>query len=191
MSRAAAPVVLFSTVLSLMASVHSPKAQASGIPDYFFNVWTVSRDCTEQHAGPRGHTTPGQAFRVLRNSADGVSYSLVPLNRLGGADRAWRSVKLEYRPGVRMTSIPADMECVPGQEASSPFLALSGFSQNAEPYYAYEHWYGTIVLHGEVHHLLIFPRDTRGPSSAAIVLADADAGGNLQLDSNGTIIVEN
>jgi hypothetical protein len=30
----------------------------------------------------------------------------------------------------------------------------------------------------------------QGPSEAAIVLIDADAAGNLQLDGNGTIIIE-
>jgi hypothetical protein len=191
MSRAA-PIVLFSTALALMSAIQ-PKAQAQdAIPDYFFNAWTVNRDCTESHAGGRGHTTPGSKFRVTRNSADGSSFRLQPVNE--GVRRwsaGWQSVKLEYRGGAALSSIPADMECVPGQEASSPFLAQSGFTASAEPYYGYEHWYGQVTLHGETHHLLIFPRNTRGASSAAIVLIDADAGGNLQLDHNGTIIVEN
>ena len=192
MSRAV-PLFLFSTALCVMAAVQPKPAFASaGIPDYFFKAWTVNRDCTEAHGGGAGHTTPGLQFRVARNSVDGVSYSLQPVNN--GAtrwNRGWQGVKLEYRAGAPMSAIPADMECVPGQETSSPFLAQSGFSASAEPYYGYEHWYGQVTIHGEKHHVLIFPRNTQGTSSAAIVLIDVDASGNLQLDHNGTIIVEN
>jgi hypothetical protein len=191
MSRAV-PLFLFSAALCVMAAVQPKAAQASTVPDYFFNAWTVNRDCTESHAGGEGHTVPGLQFRVAPGSIDGTTYSLQPVNNnVGRWARGWQSVKLEYRAGAKMSAIPADMECVPGQEASSSFLAQSGFSSSAEPYYGYEHWYGKVTIHGETHHLLIFPRNTNGgPSSAAIVLIDADASGNLQLDHNGTIIVE-
>jgi hypothetical protein len=151
----------------------------------------VNRDCTEAHASTTlpGHTTPGLQFQV-RSQADGT-YALVPVdNSAGRWSRGWRGVKLEYRAGSQMASIPADMECVPGQEASSSFLAQSGFAVSAEPYYPYEHWYGQVTIHGEKHHLLIFPRNVQGSSSAAVVLIDADASSNVQLDGNGTIIVE-
>jgi hypothetical protein len=193
MSRVA-PVLLFSTALSLMASIQTrSEAQTpSGIPNYFFNTWTVNRDCTEVHAGSGGHALPGSQFRVVRApTADGVTYTLQALDKPGLRwSSGWKSVKLEYRAGTPLKSIPADFECVPGEEASSPFLAQSGFSVSAEPYYGQEHWYGSVQIHGEKHHLLIFPRNVKGADSAAIVLIDADAGGNLQLDTDGTIIVE-
>jgi hypothetical protein len=177
-----------------MASIQTKtEAQtASAVPDYFFKDWTVNRDCTEQHAGARGHTQPGLEFRISRDSAEGQTYSLQPINRPDHVwSPGWKNVKLVYRAGARMGAIPADMECVPGQEASSPFLAQSGNAQSAEPYYGYEHWYGLVTIHGEPHHLLLFPRNTQGHSSAAIVLIEADAASNLQLDHNGTVIVEN
>ena len=189
-STRAIPLVLFSTALCVMAAIQSKPAKADNVPAYFLSSWTVNRDCTEAHAGSLpGHTIPGLQFQV-RAQVDG-SYSLVPVdNSAGRWARGWRGVKLEYRAGSQMGSIPADMECVPGQEASSSFLAQSVFAVSAEPYYPYEHWYGTVTIHGEKHHLLIFPRNAQGPSSAAILLIDADASSNVQLDGNGTIIVE-
>ncbi len=189
MSRAI-PIVLFSTALCLVAATQPKAAEAATIPDYFFKAWTVNRDCTEAHSGGVGHTIPGLKFQVSRNSADGESYSLVPADGARGRwARGWKNVKLSYRAGTPMSSIPADMECVPGQEDSQPFLAQSGFASSAEPYYGYEHWYGEVTIHGAKHHLLVFPRAASG--NAAVVLIDVDASGNLQLDHNGTIIVEN
>jgi hypothetical protein len=146
------------------------------------------------HAGSGGHTLPGSQFRVVRtpNAYGGVNYTLQTLDKPGLRwASGWRNVKLEYRAGTPLKTIPADFECVPGEEASQPFLAQSGFSVSAEPYYGEEHWYGTVKIHGEKHHLLIFPRNTKGADSAAILLIDADAGDNMQLDTDGTIIVEN
>jgi hypothetical protein len=187
------PVLLFSTALSLMASIQT-KSQAqtvSGIPDYFLSTWTVDRDCTEAHSGSGGHTLPGSQFRVARASGDG-SYTLQAIDKPGLKwSSGWRNVKLEYRAGAKMKTIPADFACVPGEEESSPFLAQSGFAVSGEPYYPYEHWYGTVKVHGQLHHLLIFPRNAKGLESAAIILIDTDASGNLQLDTEGTIIVEN
>src|SRR5262245_59423707 len=194
MSRVA-PVLLFSAALSLMASIQT-KSEAqtpSGIPDYFFSTWTVNRDCTEVHAGSGGHTIPGSQFRVVRSqTADGgVAYTLQTLDKPGIRwSKNWKSVKLEFRAGTALKSIPADFECVPGEEASQPFLAQSGFAVSGEPYYPQEHWYGTVMIHGQMHHMLIFPRNVKGADSAAVLLIDADAGGNLQLDTDGTVIVE-
>lgn len=193
----AVPVLLFSTALSLMASIQTRSiAQgASGIPDYFFGTWSVSRDCTEAHAGSSGrHTLPGSQFRVVPQAgADGATtYALQAVDKPGLRwSKGWKSVQLEYRAGPALKSIPADFECVPGEEASSPFLAQSGFSVSAEPYYAEAHWVGHVKIHGEDHHLLIFPRNVKGADSAVMLLIDADAGDNLQLDTGGTIISEN
>jgi hypothetical protein len=194
MSSRAVPLFLFSTALCVMAAVQPKPALAqTAIPDYFFKAWTINRDCTEQHAGlGSGHTIPQLQFRVSRNSVDGSTYALQPVQntRIGRWTAGWSKVKLEYRAGARMTSVPADMECVPGQEASSSFLGQSGFSSSAEPYYGFEHWYGKVAIHGEEHHLLIFPRNTKGASSAVVVMIDAGNASSLQLDHNGTIIVE-
>jgi hypothetical protein len=191
-----APVLLFSTALSLMASIQtrSIAQDASGIPDYFFGTWTVARDCTEAHAGATGrHTLPGSQFRVVPQTTDGeTSYVLQAIDKPGLRwSRGWKNVQLEYRAGTALRSIPADFECVPGEEASSPFLAESGFSVSAEPYYAEAHWVGHVKIHGEDHHLLVFPRNVKGADSAVILLIDADAGDNLQLDTGGTIISQN
>ncbi len=190
-SSRAVPLFLFSTALCVMAAIQPKPAKADSVPAYFFKSWTVDRDCTEAHAGAHaGHTIPGLQFQV-KPQADGT-YTLVPADtNVGHWGRGWRNVTLEYRAGSPMASIPADMECVPGQEESSSFLAQSGFAVSAEPYYPYEHWYGQVTIHGEKHHLLIFPRDAQqGPAAAAVVLIDEDASGNLQLDNNGTIIIE-
>jgi hypothetical protein len=190
-SSRAVPLFLFSTALCVMAAIQPKPAKADSVPAYFFKSWTVDRDCTEAHAGTAGgHTTPGLQFRV-RADRDGT-YTLVPVNNSAGQwQRGWQNVKLEYRAGSKMATIPADMECVPGQEESSSFLAQSGFAVGPEPYYPYEHWYGQVMIHGQNHHLLIFPRNVQqGPSTAAVVLIDTDASGNLQLDHNGTIIIE-
>jgi hypothetical protein len=187
----AVPLVLFSTALCVMAAIESKPVKADTIPSYFLSTWTVDRDCTEAHASTtiHGHTVPGLQLRV-RREADS-SYTLVPVNNSAGTWSSGWGVKVEYRAGAKMATIPADMECVPGQEESSPFLAQAGFAVSAEPYYPYEHWYGTVTLHGDKHHVLIFPQNVaQGPASAAIVLIDEDAAGNMQLDSNGTIIIE-
>jgi hypothetical protein len=176
-----------------MAAFQPQSAKADSVPGYFFNSWTVARDCTEAHAGKPsgGHTIPGLQFQV-KQQADGT-YTLVPTDTSAGRwSGGWKGVKVEYRAGAPMNTIPADMECVPGQEASSSFLAQSGYAVSPEPYYPYEHWYGQVTIHGQKHHLLIFPRQAQqGPVDAAIVLIDVDAAGNLQLDDNGTIIIEN
>ena len=195
MSSRLVPVLLFSTALSLMASIQtkSEAQNASGIPDYFFSTWTVNRDCTEAHAGTGGHTVPGTQFRIAPSATtNGVTYALQTLDKPGLQwPSGWKSVELVYRSGTAMQSIPADFECVPGEEASSPFLAQSGFAVSGEPYYPQAHWYGKVIIHDQLHHVLIFPRNTQGADSAAILLIDADASGNLQLDTGGTIISEN
>jgi hypothetical protein len=50
-----------------------------------------------------------------------------------------------------------------------------------------EHWYGLAKIDGELHHVLIFPRDVKGPSSVVVVIQDADSGDDVTLDHDGTI----
>jgi hypothetical protein len=167
----------------------APSAQAADIPGYFFKEWTVTANCTEAHAGLAARVQPGLKFTVASDSvaADG-SYALETLDA-GGQQWAaeWNGMKLEYRAGTKMTTLPADFECIPGSESSSPFLAMSGYVQTAEPYYEQQHWYGLATLHGQLEHVLIFPRDLQGDKSAIIVLQSASAPTDLQLDDDGVI----
>lgn len=187
MSRSVPSILAFAAVcLSAGATAHAD----STIPGYFFKEWSISRDCSEQHAGPAGHVQTGLRFRIAPSTWDagGQSYALQAID----VDRRiwpgnWKKVRLEYRAGAKMGALPADFECVPGQEASSPFLAMSNYSQTAEPWYEFEHWYGILLIHGEPHHLLIFPRPLEGASSAVVVLQDVDADGTIKLDHNGII----
>jgi hypothetical protein len=90
-----------------------------------------------------------------------------------------------------MTSVPADFECVAGSEtasaAASPFLAMSGYVQSAEPQYAQQHWYGLAKIHGQLEHVLIFPRDVQGDKSAIVVLQSASKSSDISLDDDGVI----
>jgi hypothetical protein len=190
MSRTVAWVLAFAAVCVGATNT----SHADSIPDYFFNEWSISKDCSEQHAGPAGHVQTGLRFRIDRSSLSdsGTTYALKALD----IDRKawpgnWKKVTLEYRAGTKMSVIPADFECIPGEEVSNPFLALAHYSQTAEPWYEHEHWYGILLIHNEPHHLLIFPRDLEGESSALILLQDVDAGGTIKLDHNGLIHSEN
>jgi hypothetical protein len=64
---------------------------------------------------------------------------------------------------------------------------MSGYVQAVEPQYAQEHWYGLAKIHGQLEHVLIFPRATKGDDSAIIVLQSASANSNVVLDDNGVI----
>jgi hypothetical protein len=174
--------------LFAFAPVSQADAQA---PAYFFKAWTISRDCSEQHAGPAGHVRKGLKFRIAARSrdADSGDYALEVIDgdTVLGWPAGWSKVRLSYRAGAKMTTVPADYECVPGQESTSPFLALSDYAVTEEPWNEFEHWYGELLIHGEPHHVLIFPRDVKGPSSALVMIQDLDAGDRMQLDHNGLI----
>jgi hypothetical protein len=168
-------------------------ASAAEIPSYFFSQWTVTSNCAEAHAGPAAHVPSGLQFKI---SSDSVSSDgTVTLQTIDAGNqkwaREWSGVKLEYRPGTKMTTVPADFECVEGAEASSaaasPFLAMSGYVQMAEPQYPQQHWYGLAKIHGQLEHVLIFPRDVKGDKSAIIVLQSASNRGNITLDDDGIV----
>ncbi len=171
----------------------SAPAQAADIPQYFFSQWTVTANCAEAHAGPAARVQPGLQFKIASDAAnaDGT-YTLQAINAAGQKwATEWSGVKLEYRPGTQMTTVPADFTCVAGSEASStaasPFLAMSGYVQTAEPQYAQQHWYGLARIHGQLEHVLIFPRPTKGDNSAIIVLQSASSRSNVVLDDNGVV----
>jgi hypothetical protein len=67
-----------------------------------------------------------------------------------------------------MNALPADFECIAGEEATSPFLAMSNYAQAAEPYYELAHWYGIARIQGQLEHVLIFPSSASGGPSAVI-----------------------
>jgi hypothetical protein len=179
---------------SLSPTIQSAaQAQSAAIPSYFFNHWTVQSNCIEQGFDPAEQTQVGLQFAMSPASltADGLSYAFQPINSAAQAwPDGWAELTLQYRAGTQMTTVPADFACIPG-ESTSALLANSSFTQSAEPYYEYEHWYGLGALHGEPHHFLIFPRNVKGADGVIIILLDAGAGGTVQLDQNGTIHGEN
>lgn len=182
----AATQCVFAALLTA-APVHA----ADSIPQYFFNQWTVKANCTEASAGPATRVQAGLQFKVSPESTDGT-YTLKAINSSGKRwAREWNGIKLEYRAGTKMTTIPADFSCVPGSEASStatsPLLAMSGYVQTAEPQYEQEHLYGLAKIGGQLEHVLIFPSATAGSHSVVIVLESASSGNNVALDDNGVI----
>jgi len=195
MSRSASLLLsLAAGCLTCGANVVAHADTASTIPSYFFAEWKVARSCLEQHAGAEGHVALGQKFSMTaaKANADGETFKLKSLdsqNRLLKGN--WGNVNLQYRAGSKMTRVPADFECIPGEEASSPFLALGNYVTTAEPYYEEEHWYALVKIHGEPHHLLIFPRNVTGEDSAIIVLQDAGGADAVTLDNNGVIHTNN
>jgi hypothetical protein len=196
MLRIGAFVLSFAALLLCTAPAYAQPAStsASAVPAYFFSQWKVQSNCIEQGFDAAEQTQLGLQWAITPGpvSADGLSYGFTPIDSATQAWPAgWSLLTLEYRPGIAMPNIPADFACVPGQPSSSALLAMSNFTQSAEPYYEYEHWYGVVTLHGEPHHCLIFPRNVTGSDSAIIVLLDAGAAANVQLDQDGTIHSEN
>jgi len=176
-------------VQCLVGSLAGSPAQAADIPDNFFQEWTVSKNCTEQHAGLAARVAKGLKFRISRDTkaADG-SYVFQTENT--GQQRwnaNWGGIKLQYRPGPEMKTLPADFECIPGQEASSSFLAMSNYAQATEPQYEQGHWYGLARIHGQLEHILIFPSTSASGPKAVIVMQSVTASNSIQLDDNGVI----
>jgi hypothetical protein len=167
-------------------------ARAADIPQYFFGQRTVMSNCTEANAGPAARVPAGVQFKISATPAADGSYTLQTIDAAGKQwPSDWNGVKLQYRAGTKMTTIPADFECAAGSEASSasssPLLAMSGYVQTVEPQYAMEHFYGLANIHGQPEHVLIFPRDAKGGTSAVIVLESATTDSTVNLDDNGVI----
>src|SRR5262249_26790583 len=124
------------------------------------------------------------------------TYTLETINASGKQWASeWSGVKLEYRPGTKMSKVPADFTCVAGSEAAStsasPFLAMSGYVQTAEPQYAQQHWDGLAKIHGQLEHVLIVARDVKGENSAIIVLQSASTSTDISLDDDGVVNSKN
>jgi hypothetical protein len=186
------PLTVFAAAHCLIAGllVATP-ARATEVPKYFQGKWTVTSNCTEASAGPATRVQAGLQFSVAKDQTG--HYTLQTVNAAGRQWASeWNGVKLVYRPGAQMTTVPADFECVAGAEASSasasPLLAMSGYVQTAEPQYAQEHFYGLARIRGQLEHVLIFPRDSStGGASVIVVLESATSGANISLDDNGVI----
>ena len=192
MTRKLSLTVFAATQCVFAALVATAPAQAAdSIPSYFFSQWTVTSNCTEANAGPATRVQPGLKFKISSASTNGT-YTLQAINSDGKQWASeWNGVKLQYRAGTKMTTVPADFECAAGSEASatssSPLLAMSGYVQTVEPQYSHEHFYGLVTIHGQPEHVLIFPRNTKSGASAIIVLESATSGSSVNLDDNGVI----
>jgi hypothetical protein len=176
----------------LVAALAGAPARAATIPDYFFKEWTVAKNCTEQHAGLAARVQTGLKFKVTRDTAAADGSYVFQAEDAGQQQWAanWNGMKLTFRPGTAMTTLPADFDCIPGQEATSPFLAMSNYAQATEPYYEQAHWYGLAKIHGQREHVLIFPRNSATGPSAVIVMQSVNSPGAVQLDDNGVIHVQ-
>jgi hypothetical protein len=190
MSRTVPLSLALATQLCLAAlAASAPASAGNSIPDYFFKEWTVTKNCAEAHAGLAARVQAGLKFKISRDSAAEDGSYRFTAEDAGRAQWAanWNGIKLVYRAGTPMTSLPADFECVPGAETRSPFLAMAGFAQAAEPFYEQEHWYGLAKIHGQLEHVLIFPRNASGASSVVIMLQSVNAPSTVQLDDDGLV----
>jgi hypothetical protein len=173
----------------LVGALAGTPAQAGTIPDSFFKEWTVSKNCTEQHAGLAARVQTGLKFKISRDTQAADGSYVFEAEDTGQQHWAanWNGIKLQYRPGAAMKTMPADFECIPGQEATSPFLAMSNYAQATEPFYEQRHWYGIAKIHGQLEHILIFPSMAASGPSAVIVMQSVNSPGSVQLDDNGVI----
>jgi hypothetical protein len=177
----------------IVTALAGAPARAATIPDYFFKEWTVSKNCTEQHAGLAARVQTGLKVKVSPDTVAQDGSYVFQAEDIGQQHWAanWNGMKLTYRPGTAMTTLPADFECIPGQEASSPFLAMSNYAQATEPYYEQAHWYGLARIQGQLEHVLIFPRNSADGPSAVIVMQSVNSALAVQLDDNGVIHMQN
>src|SRR6185312_12992885 len=113
MSRKVALSLALATQLCLAGiGANSPARAATAIPDSFFKEWTVTKNCVEAHAGLAARVQAGLKFKIARNSvADDGSYLFTAENNSSAQWAAnWNGIKLVYRPGSAMTTLPADFE---------------------------------------------------------------------------------
>ena len=184
-------LTLFAAAQCLIVGFVAAAPTHAEVPKYFLSQWTVTSNCSEATAGPATRVQTGLQFKIDRDLAG--RYTLQTINSAGKQWASeWNGVRLVYRAGTRMTTVPADFECVAGAEASSasasPLLAMSGYVQTAEPQYAQEHFYGLAKIRGQLEHVLVFPRDaSNGGPSVIVVMESASAGANISLDDNGVI----
>jgi hypothetical protein len=124
------------SALFLIAAIQSTaQAQTATVPAYFFKQWSVQSNCIEKGFNPAEQTQVGLQYAIspASISADRLSYAFQAINNATQVWPAgWSDLTLQYRAGIQLTGIPADFACVPG-EPSSALLAMSHFTQSAEP----------------------------------------------------------
>ena len=187
--KLALPLALAAQFCLAGLTANSPANAAGGIPDYFFREWTVSKNCVEAHAGLAARVQAGLKFKIAAGQNGGYVFVAEDAGSSHWAAN-WNGLQLVYRPGTQMTSLPADFECIPGQENTSPFLAMSNYALSAEPYYELAHWYGIAKIRGQLEHILIFPNASATGPRAVIVMQSASAANTVQLDDNGVLHVQ-
>src|SRR5882724_939297 len=119
MSRNSFSLVTLTSIAAL-AVFTAPAARADTIPSYFFNNWSIDKNCVEVGDDPADHAHTGLKFRVSQASlsTDDQSYAFETVDTGGEAwNSTWSALRLQYRPGAQMSSVPADFACVPGEEA--------------------------------------------------------------------------
>ena len=173
----------------LVGALAGTPARAATIPEYFFKEWTVATNCTEAHAGLAAQVAAGLKFKISADTLAADGSYVFEAEDVGQQHWAanWNGMKLEYRAGTEMKTLPADFECIPGQEASSPFLAMSNYAQASEPFYEHRHWYGVAKIHGQMEHILIFPSNAATGPTAVILMQSVNSPGTVQLDDNGVL----
>ncbi len=188
------PLTMFAAVQCVIAALAAtaPAQAAPSIPEYFFNQWTVTANCTEVNATGAARVQPGLQYRIANTPAANGTYTLQTINNAGRQwAGGWSGLQLHYRPGTLMTSVPADFECVAGAEAASasasPLLAMSGYVQTVEPQYPQAHWYGLAKIHGQYEHVLIFPLANKSGATTAVVVLQSANAGSVVLDEGGVI----
>jgi hypothetical protein len=188
------PLTVFAAVQCLVAAVAftAPAQAAATIPPYFFGQWTVTANCTELSAGGVGQVQPGLQYKIASTPASNGAYALQIVNTAGQHwGSGWSGLQLHYRPGARITSVPADFECVAGAEAAyasaSPLLAMSGYVQTPEPQFPQEHWYGLANINGQYEHVLVFPVATQTGGTSAVIVLESATGDSVALDVGGVI----
>src|SRR3954451_21109348 len=88
----------------LFGGLAAARAQSGAIPDNFFMEWTVSKNCTEQHAGLAAHVATGLKFKISRDgqAADGSYVFQAESAGKQQWNAGWKGIKLQYRPGTAM-----------------------------------------------------------------------------------------
>jgi hypothetical protein len=187
------PLTAFAAAQCLIAGLSAAPVQAApSIPQYFFNQWTVTANCTEVNAGAAARVQTGLQYKIVNTPAANGSYTLQTINSAGQQwSSGWNGLQLHYRAGTSMTSVPADFECLAGAEAASasasPLLAMSGYVQTVEPQYPQAHWYGLAKIRGQFEHVLIFPLSTKTGGTSAVVVLESATAGSVVLDEGGLI----
>src|SRR5579864_9322928 len=86
----------------LVGALAGTPAQAGTIPDHFFKEWTVSKNCTEQHAGLAAQVATPLKFKISRDTQGADGSYVFEAEDVGQQHWAanWNGMKLTFRPGT-------------------------------------------------------------------------------------------